>query len=663
MSEIRTMAGRDILWGTILAVLLGLSVAAPCGAQYIFLDTNGDGLSSLNPFLAPAPPPDPLDATITEIDVYCVPGENRDGSVAACADGPMVVFYSYGIALRSGGSGTVQFNSWTDRAGFPSSIITEGDHSFTTTGSDCWIGRGGGPGILLNGLSKLGTLSVTVTGTPWIAFLSSSALIPCAKTAFGTHCAGHDFDNTYKLGCPAPGDWTDSDGIGQAVAADAGLDQVACASEGTTTFTLAGNAGIGAPHWTVMGGTATATIADPSSLTSEVTVTGTGTVELELTSSSAGLCATDEDTVLLTVNPSPTCGITGDVTTCAAKTGLLYTVSSPVPGATFTWSVTGNATIQSVTPDGLQATVNAGAAGTFTLSVESAKDGCVSLCGLPVNVLSCLSNCPRTAGYWTQQVQQKGNGSSMFTVAQVTQVAECVDDQAAIFQWAGGTDFSSLKATLDPASPMDQRKQAKRQFATFLSNMCTGSLGLIASNGAEIFLDPSTPFVCAGLSSTTLGELVAAVDARMVALEGQSLTDPAVKSEYSSVLACLDAINNGIGIGTVCPEVQVVGGGGVGLARGGVDRVFTVRPAPNPFTKSTYFVLEVRGSDERVDVRVYDVAGRLVRTIARGSLGPGRWEMAWDGYGENGDRMPTGVYFLRASLGDERTVVRVLHMR
>ena len=375
-----------------------------------------------------------------------------------------------------------------------------------------------------------------------------------------------------------------------------------------------------------------------------------------------GCALMDCETIAITVTAlTPACAVSGDGTVCSATVGHVYTVAGDVEGAVFTWSITGNGTIESVSADGASATVNAGGVGAFTLAVEAAKDGCAGTCVYEVSVLGCRENCPRTAGFWTQQPKQKG--SSEFTAAEVTQVAECVDDESALFSWAAGTDFSSFDATVDPASPLDQRKQARRQFATFLANVCTGELGLTAQNGDVIFLNRDTPVSCAVVGSATLGELIGDADALLVSLQGQSLSDPNVKTAYSDVLACLDAINNGIGIGTVCPEVEVVHGGGIGLA-GGVGRVFASAPAPNPFTQSTYFVVANRGTESRsLDVRVFDVSGRLVRVLATGSMAPGRREMVWDGYSDRGRRMPTGVYFLRSAVGQDQAVVRLLYMR
>ena len=44
-------------------------------------------------------------------------------------------------------------------------------------------------------------------------------------------------------------------------------------------------------------------------------------------------------------------------------------------------------------------------------------------------------------------------------------------------------------------------------------------------------------------------------------------------------------------------------------------------------------------------VRVYDVAGRLVRTLVEGNLDAGPHEIVWDGTDDAGRRVASGVYF------------------
>lgn len=73
------------------------------------------------------------------------------------------------------------------------------------------------------------------------------------------------------------------------------------------------------------------------------------------------------------------------------------------------------------------------------------------------------------------------------------------------------------------------------------------------------------------------------------------------------------------------------------------------RAVPNPFNPRTRieFVLPATSP---VDLTVYDVAGRRVRTLAAGTaLAAGRHALTWDGRSERGEPLASGTYFYRLS--------------
>jgi hypothetical protein len=69
-----------------------------------------------------------------------------------------------------------------------------------------------------------------------------------------------------------------------------------------------------------------------------------------------------------------------------------------------------------------------------------------------------------------------------------------------------------------------------------------------------------------------------------------------------------------------------------------------VQNAPNPFNPKTTVAYEVPQSSE-VAIRVYDVTGKLVRTLVDGAVEPGRYAATWDGRNNSGEAVGSGVYF------------------
>jgi hypothetical protein len=76
-------------------------------------------------------------------------------------------------------------------------------------------------------------------------------------------------------------------------------------------------------------------------------------------------------------------------------------------------------------------------------------------------------------------------------------------------------------------------------------------------------------------------------------------------------------------------------------------------PSPNPSRSAVRVQLGIPASmkDLPYDLGVYDVAGRLVRLLARGSATPGRAEISWDMTSGRGQRVEPGTYFARLRVG------------
>jgi endonuclease I len=84
---------------------------------------------------------------------------------------------------------------------------------------------------------------------------------------------------------------------------------------------------------------------------------------------------------------------------------------------------------------------------------------------------------------------------------------------------------------------------------------------------------------------------------------------------------------------------------------------------PNPFTTSTSIAFDLvwRGP---VTLRLYDVSGRAVRTLAVGrTMEPGTHHLEWDGRDDGGARAAAGLYFCRLEVAGGAAVRRIVFAR
>lgn len=181
----------------VFAAVVALAIGVPASAQYMYIDTNGDGVCNSSDVLSPA---------VHSIDIYLRTNLNGDGSTAVCASGENLTINSYTFVLSSG-SGGVAYGAWTDNMGF--SIAAGGPVSNST---DYFIGRASAT-IMPPGSYKLGSMAITVTGSPTLSIIKHSSVDNTSQTSFGSQCSGQDFNNTMRYGenqdqIP-PGDWSD----------------------------------------------------------------------------------------------------------------------------------------------------------------------------------------------------------------------------------------------------------------------------------------------------------------------------------------------------------------------------------------------------------------------------------------------------------------------
>ena len=85
------------------------------------------------------------------------------------------------------------------------------------------------------------------------------------------------------------------------------------------------------------------------------------------------------------------------------------------------------------------------------------------------------------------------------------------------------------------------------------------------------------------------------------------------------------------------------------------------RVIPNPFSGTMSYSYRVpQGTDQVVDISVYDMAGRLVRTLVSDRQAAGQYTVKWDSRNNAGVQMAPGAYLLRARVAGVQNVNRVI---
>jgi hypothetical protein len=85
-------------------------------------------------------------------------------------------------------------------------------------------------------------------------------------------------------------------------------------------------------------------------------------------------------------------------------------------------------------------------------------------------------------------------------------------------------------------------------------------------------------------------------------------------------------------------------------------------PYPNPARAQARLSFVLPVAQERVELMLYDVSGRLVRAERMGAMQAGLHTWVWDGKDRIGGRVASGVYFARLSAGGETRTQKLLRL-
>ena len=94
-----------------------------------------------------------------------------------------------------------------------------------------------------------------------------------------------------------------------------------------------------------------------------------------------------------------------------------------------------------------------------------------------------------------------------------------------------------------------------------------------------------------------------------------------------------------------------------------IPKVFDLSyPSPNPVARSAtirYAVPRVA----KVNILVYDVSGRMVKTLVSGNRKAAFYTITWNGESDNGNRVAQGVYFVRMAAPDYTATKKLIFVK
>ncbi|HEX7078872.1 MAG TPA: T9SS type A sorting domain-containing protein [Candidatus Eisenbacteria bacterium] len=180
--------------GVVAAVWLLLPTDPPrVPAQYIYLDTNGDGVHTDEDTVGPV--------GTTTVDIWLHTNVNKDGTVVTCGSGEELGISSYSFVLHAVG-GTVTWGAYTNNVPIPRGCFASMFDATDFYEYFCEVP------LEPAGLYRLGTLTLQVAGgSPSLLFAPSTPLNGLARTEFGTQCDAIG-SNTATFGTQ----WFDADG-------------------------------------------------------------------------------------------------------------------------------------------------------------------------------------------------------------------------------------------------------------------------------------------------------------------------------------------------------------------------------------------------------------------------------------------------------------------
>jgi hypothetical protein len=123
---------------------------------------------------------------------------------------------------------------------------------------------------------------------------------------------------------------------------------------------------------------------------------------------------------------------------------------------------------------------------------------------------------------------------------------------------------------------------------------------------------------------------------------------------WVNVTTSVDPVNNVICgvVSSLSPFVIAKPANATGVRDTPAPDTFALRAnVPNPFNPATTIDYDVRRGGANVMITIFDVNGRLVRTLVDEHRAAGRYQAHWNGLDDHGSPAASGVYFYRMQAG------------
>ncbi|MDZ7316001.1 MAG: family 43 glycosylhydrolase [candidate division KSB1 bacterium] len=93
-----------------------------------------------------------------------------------------------------------------------------------------------------------------------------------------------------------------------------------------------------------------------------------------------------------------------------------------------------------------------------------------------------------------------------------------------------------------------------------------------------------------------------------------------------------------------------------------LPRRYSLKAFPNPFNQSTILEYDLPKAGE-VELSVFDLQGRRIRTFSAKANSPGKFRMVWDGKDQDGVPTCSGTYFCRLETGEQSLTTKLVLIR